>query len=196
MRVSLSSIEDQSDADVLRAYAEGHAQAAAILTERLLPRVYHHARRRLGNEAEAEDAAQDAMMRLWQIAPDWRRGEAQISTWLYRVTENLCTDRLRRRRSVPLDDIAEPLDETPGAAAQMQTKARDAALRNALDTLPDRQRQAVELRHLEGWGNPQIADIMEITPRAVESLIARGKRALSAQLMVRRAELGYDNDTE
>lgn len=192
----MSFTEDQSDEDILRAYAEGHPQAASILTARLLPRVYHHARRRLGNDAEAEDVAQDAMMRLWQIAADWRRGEAQVSTWLYRVTANLCTDRLRRRRSVALDDIADPADGAPGAVAQIQSKARAAALHSALANLPDRQKQAVELRHLEGWGNPQIADIMKINPRAVESLIARGKRALAAQLIGRRAELGYDDDTE
>jgi RNA polymerase sigma factor (sigma-70 family) len=63
-----------------------------------------------------------------------------------------------------------------------------------LAQLPDRQAQAVALRHLEGLSNPEIAAIMDISPRAVESLTARGKRALSAALADQREALGYDDD--
>ena len=69
-----------------------------------------------------------------------------------------------------------------------------AALEAALAELPDRQRQAVVLRHLEGMTNPEIAAIMEIGVEAVESLTARGKRALAAILSGRKAELGYEDD--
>lgn len=181
------------DDALLVLYANGDDAAARILTERLLPKVFRHARRVLGDAAEAEDVAQEAMMRLWRIAPDWRQGEAQVRTWLYRVTANLCTDRLRKRRALALDEIAEPEDPSPSAAERMQVQARDDALQGALNQLPDRQRQAVVLRHIEGLSNPQIAEIMEIGPRAVESLTARGKQALVALLAGRRAELGYDD---
>ena len=67
-----------------------------------------------------------------------------------------------------------------------------ARLIEALARLPDRQRQAVILRHLEGLANPDIAAIMEIGVEAVESLTARGKRTLAASLRDRRAELGYE----
>lgn len=183
-----------TDDALLVLYANGEPAAARTLTTRLLPRVYAHAARVLGDAAEAEDAAQDAMLRLWKIAPDWRPGEAQVSTWLYRVTANLCIDRLRKRRGVGLDEIAEPADPQPGVVAQMQDTARRDALQAALDQLPDRQRQAVVLRHIDGLANPEIAQIMEISPRAVESLTARGKRALTAILAGRRAELGYDDE--
>lgn len=162
--------------------------------QRLLPRVLAQATRMLGVPAEAEDVAQDAMMRLWKIAPDWRQGEAQVTTWLYRVVANLCTDRLRKRRGVPLDQVAEPLDATPSVTAQMQTRARTAALSEALAQLPERQAQAVSLRHLEGLSNPEIAQIMDISVRSVESLTARGKRALANIMAGRKAELGYDDD--
>ena len=66
------------------------------------------------------------------------------------------------------------------------------ALQEALDQLPDRQRQAVVLRHLEGLGNPEIAAILDISTEAVESLTARGKRALARLLAARREDLGYD----
>ncbi|WP_292312903.1 sigma-70 family RNA polymerase sigma factor [Marivivens sp.] len=138
---------------------------------------------------------QDALMRLWKIAPEWRQGEAQVSTWLYRVVANLCTDRLRRRkRNVGIDQIAEPEDPTPSVTDRMQDDARQKALADALASLPDRQAQAVALRHLEGLGNPEIAEIMEISVEAVESLTSRGKRALAAILAGRKAELGFDDD--
>ena len=117
-----------------------------------------------------------------------------LSTWLYRVTANLCTDRLRRRRSVGLDAVDEPPDPTPGPAAAMQEASRTQALSDALAQLPERQAQAVTLRHLEGLSNPEIAAVMGISAEAVESLTARGKRALAAILAGRRAELGYDDD--
>jgi len=184
-----------SDAAVLVAYANGDGQAARCLTLRLLPRILAQATRMLGNPAEAEDVAQDAMMRLWKIAGDWRQGEAQVSTWLYRVTANLCTDRLRRRqRKVALDQVAEPADGTPSVAAALQDRARLTALSDALAQLPERQAEAVALRHLEGLSNPEIADIMDISVRSVESLTARGKRALAAILAGRKAELGYEDD--
>ena len=69
---------------------------------------------------------------------------------------------------------------------------RMTALTAALETLPDRQRQAVVLRHIEGLSNPEIAEVMEIGVEAVESLTARGKRALAAVMAGRRAELGYE----
>lgn len=182
------------DAAVLIAFANGDGQAARVLTSRLLPRVLAQATRLLANPTEAEDVAQDAMMRLWKIAPDWRQDEAQVSTWLYRVVANLCTDRLRKRRNVALDQVAEPLDDSPSAAAQMQTQARMMALSEGLAALPERQAQAVSLRHLEGLSNPEIAQIMDISVRSVESLTARGKRTLADLMAGRKAELGYDDD--
>ena len=190
------AMSDQDDETLLAAYAAGDPRAARALTLRLTPLVYGHAARMLGGDrAEAEDVTQEAMMKLWRIAPDWREGEARVRTWLYRVTANLCIDRLRRRKPGPsLDDIHDPPDPTPSAVEQMQTQARNEALEAALMQLPDRQRQAVILRHIDGLANPEIGRIMDISARAVESLTARGKRALQAILDGRRAELGYDDN--
>ena len=187
-----------TDEELLGRYAAGEAAAARALTQRLAPRVLAHAYRLLGDRAEAEDVAQDAMLRLWRIAPEWRSGEAQVSTWLWRVTANLCTDRLRRRRHAgpPLDEVAEPFAEAPGAEARLQQVARAEALQAALMRLPERQRQAVVLRHIEGCSTEEIAAVMDIGVRAVESLTARGKRALAALLTGRREELGYVDDVE
>ena len=184
------------DEAVLALYAAGDPVAARVLAARLVPRVLGYAARLLGDGAEAEDVVQEAMLRLWRAAPGWRAGEAQVSTWLYRVVTNLCTDRLRARRRRPvagLDEAPEVADAALGAEAGMMESDRMVALQVALDRLPERQRQAVVLRHIEGLGNAEIAAVMDIGVEAVESLTARAKRALTAILSGRREELGYDD---
>ena len=176
-------------------YANGDADAARVLALRVVPRLLGYAGRLLADRAEAEDIAQEAMLRLWRVAPDWRQGEAKVSTWLYRVVTNLCTDRLRarkRRQTDALDQVAEPEDSAPGVVASLIEADRMAALTAALAQLPDRQREAVVLRHIEGLTNPEIAEILQIGVEAVESLTARGKRALTAALAGHRQALGYE----
>lgn len=181
------------DGGLMILFANGDPQAARLLSERLLPRAFRHAARVLGNRTDAEDVAQDAMLRLWRAAAQWRTdGAAKPSTWLHKVVANLCVDRLRKSgRSVELgdDDYA---DDAPGAEAQLQDVGRMEALDAALATLPERQRQAVVLRHIEGLTNPEIADALDIGVEAVESLTARGKRALKTALESQKEALGYD----
>lgn len=192
MTVPLDTLPDVTDDALLVLFANGDRAAARALTLRLTPRVLSLATRLLGTAAEAEDVAQEAMVRLWRIAPEWRQGEAKVTTWLYRVTLNLCTDRLRRRRNVPLDEAPEVEDGAPSAEQGLMQGERLAALDAALALLPERQRQAVILRHIEGLANPDIARIMDIGTEAVESLTARGKRALATHLAARRDQLGYE----
>ncbi len=191
------------DAQLLARYVARDRAAAQTLTDRHLPVVYRHALRLVGTPAEAEDIAQEVMLRLWQAAPDWRADQASLATWLYRVTANLCIDRLRRRKvarpgpSLSAGDLTERLrDPAPSAGARLQTQSRLDALQAALMTLPERQRQAVVLRHIEGLSNPQIAQIMQQSLRATESLIARGKDGLARALADKKTALGYQDDDD
>jgi RNA polymerase sigma factor (sigma-70 family) len=195
MDMAFDALSDVSDEALLVLYANGDAIGARLLTIRLVPRILGYAGRLLGDRAEAEDVAQEAMLRLWRMAPDWRQGEAQVSTWLYRVTTNLCTDRLRsrqRRKQTSLDDAPDMEDGAPLAETVMIQADRISALTAALGTLPERQREAVILRHIEGLSNPEIATVMDLGLEAVESLIARGKRALVTKLSGQREDLGYE----
>ena len=192
--MALDALSEVSDEDLLVLYAKGDLAAARALTVRLTPRILGFATRVLHDRAEADDVAQEAMLRLWRIAPEWRRGEARVTTWLYRVVLNLCTDRLRRAKATALDTVPEAEDGAPTVLSRMIEADRAAALAAALAALPDRQRQAVALRHLEGMTNPEIAEIMDIGVEAVESLVARGKRGLAMLLSGRRAELGYEGE--
>lgn len=185
---------DVPDEALMALFANGDRVAAKVLTMRLTPRVFRQAFRVLGDQAEAEDVAQEAMLRLWKTAPDWRQGEARVTTWLYQVVANLCTDRLRKRKpNDALEDVAEPEDGRAPVEAKLLDQSRSAALSQALDALPDRQKEAVMLRHLEEYSNPEIAEIMGVGVEAVESLVARGKRALKGLLTKRKEELGYDD---
>jgi RNA polymerase sigma factor (sigma-70 family) len=177
-----------ADIELVARYAAGDQAAARLLTHRHAPRVFALARRMLGDVAEAEDVTQEAMLRLWRAAPDWE-DRAALGTWLYRVASNLCIDRLRRRR--PTAELPELADDRPGASVALEARDRAAALEAAMARLPDRQRLAVLLRHFEDRSNPEIAVVLEVSVEAVESLLARARRALAADLAGRRAELGY-----
>ena len=121
------------------------------------------------------------------------------TTWAYRVATNLCIDRQRSRRRkghVDLDAAPDLPEPGPGAESRLQDAQRLDALHTALAALPDRQRQAVVLRHIEGLTNPDIAQILEIGVEAVESLTARGKRALAALLAGQKPALGYEDDED
>lgn len=188
-----------SDDALLVLYANGDRDASRYLTQRLAPRILGYAMRLLADRAEAEDVTQETMLRLWRLASDWRPGEAQVSTWAYRVVTNLCTDlrRARQRRpSVAIEDAPEIADCAKGVVASLIDADRMTALQLALDQLPERQRQAVVLRHIEGLTNPEIGHIMDIGVEAVESLTARGKRALAAVLAGRKQDLGYQDNVE
>ena len=190
-----TAVDDDPDAALLMAFAEGDDDAARKLAQRITPLVLTLAVRMLGNVNEAEDIAQETMMRLWRTAPNWRPGEARLTTWIYQVGVNLCTDRLRRRRStVDVESLANLADAAPAAPQKMLAEVRHRALADALALLPARQAAAVSLRHFEGLSNPEIAEIMGIGVEAVESLVARGKRALTSLLADRRDELGYQDD--
>lgn len=188
----LDAMNDISDEVLLGLYANGDGAAARALTYRLTPVVFSLAVRLLNDRSEAEDIAQEAMLKLWKIAPDWRLGEAKVTTWLYRVTRNLCLDRLRKYKAIALEDIAEPRDDAPGIIVLLQQNDRALALRLALQKLPERQRAAVVLRHMEGLTNPDIAEILAISVEAVESLTSRGKKRLEGFLLKRRNELGLE----
>lgn len=174
--------QGDSDLPLLQRIAAGDGAASAALVDRHLGRILALAWRLLGSQAEAEDVAQDAFLRAWQRAADWRPGSARFSTWLHRVAVNLCLDRLRRRREVGLEAAGDPPaeDNHPGAALQQQAVA--ARVQAALAELPERQRLAIVLCHFQELGNAEAAEVMEIGVEALESLLARGRRSLRERL--------------
>lgn len=179
---------DDDDALLVR-FAQGDQSAARLLAERHTGRVLALATRMLRDTAEAEDVAQEALLRAWKNAADWRPGEAKFSTWLHKVALNLCYDRLRKRQAKPLEDAPEPVDDRASAQEGLEADERVAVLQDALADLPERQRAAIQLCHYEERSNPETAEILGVSVEAVESLLARGRRALRKRLASQRALL-------
>jgi RNA polymerase sigma-70 factor (ECF subfamily) len=162
---------DDSDEALMALVARGDEPAYRLLTRRHLPAMLGLARRILGNAADAEDVAQEAMLRVWTHAPRWQP-LAAFRTWLTRVVVNLCLDRKRRA----------PADPAPGAGEKAEHKERERLLAAAVAELPARQRTAIMLTYSEGMSNAQVADILDTSVSAIETLLVRGKQNLRTRL--------------
>jgi len=171
------------DDHLVRAIANGDARAAEALVRKHATRMHALARRMLGDAHEAEDVAQEVFLRVWREAPKWTPGAAKFETWMHRVALNLCYDRLRRRRETPDPEAGlNVADPAPSAGEAWLAQQRAARVRAAIEMLPERQRAAIALCHFEGVSNIEAAATLEISVEALESLLARGRRALKAAL--------------
>jgi RNA polymerase sigma-70 factor (ECF subfamily) len=172
---------DDSDEALMAKVAKGDERAFRELARRHLPAMLGLARRILGNAADAEDVAQEAMLRVWTHAPRWQP-LALLRTWLSRVVVNLCLDRKRRAAWVDLEAAGELADPSPGAAETAEAAEREKLLAAAIENLPARQRAAIVLSYTEGMSNAQVAEILDTTVSAVETLLVRGKQNLRRAL--------------
>ncbi len=171
----------KQDADLIEQVSKGNVSACRTLASRHLDGTYRLAYRILGDPMQAEDVAQEAFLRLWKISAHWK-AQAQIKTWLHRVTHNLCIDRLRKENrysDAEVPDLEDPADSPLRQQEKRQIKRQ---IEEALQDLPARQRIAITLVHFEEYGNREAADMMEISVDALESLLARGRRKLKSIL--------------
>lgn len=152
------------------------------LLDRHVAAVVMTARRILDDEAEAEDVAQEAMLRLWSLAATLEVPEHGIRAWLKRVAANLALDRIRARRRLDVTDQPPEVAEPPTQATGLDEASRTARVRAALSRLPERQRHAVTLFHFDGLSQSEVAHLMHVSEEAVESLLSRGRRALKSAL--------------
>jgi RNA polymerase sigma-70 factor (ECF subfamily) len=171
------------DEDLVRRVGQGDPAAIQAMVARKLPRMLALAHRMLGDPVEAEDVAQEAMLRAWKQAPRWVPGQARFDTWLHRVGLNLCYDRLRRRREVVTDTPPDRPDDGPAPDRGLLAADTGARVDEALGRLPDRQREAIVLCHYQELTNIEAAALMEISVEALESLLSRGRWALRLALV-------------
>ena len=166
------------DAELLRAVAGGDRAAFDRLSRRHLDRAYGVALRMTGSRADAQDVVQDVFLRLWQRPDAWRPGQAQFSTWLYRVVVNRCLDLKRRPKGTDLDSVEEPQAPDANAEDSLLDAERSRALDDAVNHLPERQRAAIVLTYTAGLRNAEAASAMDISVKAFEALLVRAKREL------------------
>ncbi len=172
---------DESDEALMARVARGDEAAYRLLTRRHVAAMLGLARRILGNAGDAEDAVQEAMLRVWTHAPRWQP-LAAFKTWLTRIVVNLCLDRKRRKPWVGLEAAGDIIDPTPDAAEQAEQSEQDRLVAKATAELPDRQRTAIVLTYGDGMSNAQVAEILDTTVSAVETLLVRAKQNLRKAL--------------
>ncbi len=181
-----TTMRDGSDDDLMRRAGRGDRTAYSRLVERHLPRAVAVATRIAGNRGDAEEIVQEAFLRTWLKAPEWRDenapGGARFTTWFTRVVVNLCIDRRRKPIMSSLDLAAElPSPEIGGFEAVAQDETRTRVL-TALSTLPERQRAALTLCHWDGMSNIEASAVLGISVGALESLLVRARRTLRETL--------------
>ncbi|MEM8689430.1 MAG: sigma-70 family RNA polymerase sigma factor [Pseudomonadota bacterium] len=176
-----ASASQVSHLTLLQQVRAGDQQAFGVLVSELFPTVYRAALRVLRHEQEAEDVAQDVFMKIWGDPPELR-AEANLKAWSARVATNGAIDRLRKKKPDVSDDLPDQVDPAVAADEAMQADEAADAVQRAIDGLPERQRLALVLTYYEGLPNKEAADLLEVSVDALESLLARARRALKAAL--------------
>jgi RNA polymerase sigma-70 factor (ECF subfamily) len=172
---------EASDEDLMASAARGNEAAFRLLTARHTAPSIRLAQRLTGNAADAEDVAQEALLRVWTQAPVWRP-DARFKTWLYRVVVNLAIDRRRQKTHLNLDAVADPIDPAPSAPQLIEQERTAIRVRAAIAALPARQRSALVLTHYEGLSQADAALVIGTSVGGLESLLVRAKRRLKVSL--------------
>jgi len=175
--------EGLGDDDLLRLISGGDRRAFKVLMSRHGRLMLALAQRTTGNAADADEVLQEALLKVWQTAWQWRPdGGAKFSSWFYRVVLNASLDRCRRKTMTPLDDVDDPEDESPSGYDQVASAQRHRMIVMAMDELPKRQKEAVTLFYFGEMSAPHAALFLGMSLSAFESLLIRGKRTLRETL--------------
>jgi RNA polymerase sigma-70 factor (ECF subfamily) len=156
----------------------GDRDALHFLYVRYADNVYSYVATLLRNHHEAEDVTQQVFAKLMSCLPRYEDRGAPFLSWLLRLARNAAIDQMRARRAIP---VAEPLEQASEVAGADHDRLE--TLRNALDTLPQDQREIIVLRHVAGLAPAEIAVRMCRSESAVHGLHHRGRRALRAELV-------------
>jgi len=184
-----------NDAELIDKLTAGDSEAFDSLLETYQDRVVNICYRFVHHASDAEDVAQEVFIEIIQSIARFR-GDAKLSTWIYRVAVTKAFDFIRKKnRKKRLGHLKqvlgiqteekrrdfEPEDATEPADA-LEQKERAAVLAQALAALPESQRIAITLNQYEGLGYAEVAEIMATTVSAVESLLFRAKKNLRKHL--------------
>lgn len=178
-----SPTQPDEDARLMRLVATGDGDAMRQLMRLHMAPTVRLAFRMLGSHAMAEDVAQEAFVRVWKAAPTWLSPEqagARFTTWLYRIVTNLAIDEKRKDRYTGMEpeELAKIEDTRKGAEQHMMAAEQSIRVKAALAALPERQRTAFVMSFYDDRSDKDIADILDITVKAVESLLVRARRGL------------------
>jgi RNA polymerase sigma-70 factor (ECF subfamily) len=194
-RVGLrEELDPKSDAAIMLRVAEGDEAGFNYLAEKYHRPMIHFLYRMVGNQAVAEELAQEVFLRVYRARSSYR-AEAKFTTWLYRIATNLAVNHARDTRhertaqTVYLDqpdpetgttpDVA---DDEPTAEQQLMRDERMAAIRKHVIALPERQRMAVLMHKYQGMDYRQIGEVLKLSESATKSLLFRAYQTLRDKL--------------
>ena len=176
--------KSRSDEELVVLLLQQDHQAFSTLVHRHASRFYACAYRYCNDQDEAEDIVQNCFLKLWAKPALWKPGKnAKFTTWFYRIVANAAIDAIRVRRSHMGQDVLD-VQEDQAARADRVLEEQDkmALLDAAIEVLPDRQKSALNLCFYEELSHKEVAEIMGVGVKAVESLLSRAKRSLGDQL--------------
>jgi len=178
----------RSDEELVEAVQAGEASAFDVLVGRWEDRIRGAAYRFLGSEDEARDVAQEAFLKAYRSLAGFKR-EARFSSWLYQIATNLCRDRLRRRKTRPqtsleaLEEAGPVIAETrPGAHERLIERDLAEAVRRAIQSLPEEQREVVILKEYQDLTFLEIAQALDVPVSTVKTRLYRGLVQLRLRL--------------
>ena len=158
----------------------GDADAFEQLVVAYRDQVFRLALRMCGNEADADEVAQEAFLSAWKALPNFR-GDSRFSTWLYQLTSHAAIDLMRReKRQIAAEDITEVSTPDPGPSPQQQAERSETrqAVRDAMGQLSPEYRQIVVLRFLQELSYEEIGAVLKLPPGTVKSRLNRAKSQL------------------
>jgi RNA polymerase sigma factor (sigma-70 family) len=180
-----------SEQELIQELKQGNEPAFRWLVDNYRNRVFHTVLNILQDNKEAEDAAQETFIQVFESVSSFK-GESSLSTWIYRIAVRKAIDKIRRRKTrqklhqlLPwwMPDEKRSTTETfhhPGIVAENKEKA--AVLFKAIESLPEKQRLAFTLIKVQGMNYEEACAVMDQNIKAVESLITRARLNLQKQL--------------
>jgi RNA polymerase sigma-70 factor (ECF subfamily) len=189
----MAPMDNLSSEELMAKIAEGDNDSFEILVNRHQTSILNLIYRFIGDRTQAKDLAQEVFIRVWQAAKTYRP-EAKFTTWIYRITANLCLNELKSSRRRKLfqflqfgedqeNTIEEVLvDASPSPEDLLLSREQSRRISDALQSLSANQRMALVLRRYDNLSYQEIAKILNCSVSAVESLIVRAKRNLQEKL--------------
>lgn len=179
-----------TDFEDIEALKQGNERAFIQLVDAYSTKVFNLCLSMLQNQEDAEDATQEVFSTVFLSIKDFK-GDAKLSTWIYRIAVNKCQEHFRRKNrkkrfgflfSIEKSDQAAltPSFEHPGI--DLENKERAAILFSAVDRLPESQKTAFTLNKIEGFAYEEVAEMMAVSLSSVESLLFRAKQNLKKSL--------------
>lgn len=172
-----------TDGDIRQRLAAGqYHEAFERLVEQYSVKIFHLAYSMIGNETQAEDLAQEVLLRIWKGLPGYHGG-ASLSTWIYAIARNTCLTELRRRVQHPTISLDEPdgagvMDRVPALQSTDPESGLETDVRQMLGQLPEKYRQVITLFYLEQKSYGEVAALMGLPLGTVKTFLYRAKKEL------------------